>query len=305
MSVETESGAPGQYTGPLMVSSYDTLRFDVRAIIDLIRQRIILFSLLFALVLTPFVLWAVFTPDSYDGSVVVAPVSDAQIGGGLSSLVGGLGGLSSFNFWGAGSQMKNEALATLNSRELLSNFIIEKNALPQIFGNLYNWDTMDWEVDDPEDIPTVADGVRAMKNRKLKVDNDLVTGMVTVRVRDVSPERAANWANELVARANQVVRDRTINETRQQIAYLEEQVAKTPLVELQQAIYRLLEQQYKKIMVAEVTEQYALRVIDPAVPADLDDPAAPSRLLIIFFGLVLASIFATGTTLLWGVLRQK
>ena len=63
MSVETESGAPGQYTGPLMVSSYDTLRFDVRTIIDVIRQRIILFGLLFALVLTPFVLWAIFTPD--------------------------------------------------------------------------------------------------------------------------------------------------------------------------------------------------------------------------------------------------
>ena len=301
MSVETESGAPQPYAGPLMVSSYDTLRFDVRAIIDLIRQRIIMFSLLFLLVLTPFVLWAFLTPDTYDGSVVVAPVSDAQIGGGLSSLAG-LGGLSSFNFWGAGSQMKNEALATLNSRDLLSDFITEKNALPQIFGNLY---TMDWEVDDPEDIPTLADGVRVMKNRKLKVDNDLVTGMVTVRVRDVNPQRAADWANELVARANRVVRDRTINETRQQIAYLEEQVAKTPLVELQQAIYRLLEQQYKKIMVAEVTEQYALRVIDPAVPADLDDPAAPSRVLIVFFGLVLGSIFATGTTLLWGVLRQK
>ena len=58
-------------------------------------------------------------------------------------------------------------------------------------------------------------------------------------------------------------------------------VGDEPLVELQQAIYRLLEQQYKKIMVAEVTEQYALRVIDPAGPPDLDDPAAPSRLLLV------------------------
>ena len=56
-----------------------------------------------------------------------------------------------------------------------------------------------------------------------------------------------------------------INDATKSINYLREELNKTSVVELQQAIYRLLEKaQTKKIMLANVRDQYAFSVIDSA-----------------------------------------
>jgi uncharacterized protein involved in exopolysaccharide biosynthesis len=66
---------------------------------------------------------------------------------------------------------------------------------------------------------------------------------------------------------------------------LEKQLSLTSSVEVQQAIYRLIEAQTKKKMVASTREEYAFQTIDPAVPPQ--ERTSPKRTLIVITGLVL------------------
>ena len=95
---------------------------------------------------------------------------------------------------------------------------------------------------------------------------------------------------------NQSIRNKTIEESRRSIVYLNEQLAKTDAQGVEQAIYGLMEEQLNRIMYANVRDEYAFKVIDPAFAADLDAFVKPNRSLIaalgMFFGGVLGLLIA-------------
>ena len=64
------------------------------------------------------------------------------------------------------------------------------------------------------------------------------------------------------------------------------------MVGVQQAIYRLIEEQINTVMLANVREEYAFKVIDPAVVPDIDQYEWPKRALILVLGAGLGLLFA-------------
>jgi uncharacterized protein involved in exopolysaccharide biosynthesis len=72
-------------------------------------------------------------------------------------------------------------------------------------------------------------------------------------------------------------------------------------VEVQQAIYRLMEAQTKKQMVASTREEYAFQTIDPAVPPQ--EKASPKRALIVITALMLG--LALGSLVAWSMQLHK
>ena len=71
------------------------------------------------------------------------------------------------------------------------------------------------------------------------------------------------------------------------IEYLEDELKKTNVMEVRQAVYSVMESQMHEIMLANVQEEYAFKVIDPAVVPDPDDYVRPKRLSIIILGLLI------------------
>ena len=55
---------------------------------------------------------------------------------------------------------------------------------------------------------------------------------------------------------------------------------------VEQGIFRLIENELKRLMITNVREEFAFKVIDPAVPAETDDFARPKRAMIIGLGIV-------------------
>jgi uncharacterized protein involved in exopolysaccharide biosynthesis len=136
------------------------------------------------------------------------------------------------------------------------------------------------------------------------VSEEKVTGIVTLTLVWSDREQVARWANLLIERANRDLRQRAIAEAQASTDYLNAELAKTSVLELRQAIYRLLENQIKTVMLANVRDQYAFRVIDPASAPDPDDTVRPKRLAMILLGMV----FGGGVALmivLWGLRRQR
>jgi uncharacterized protein involved in exopolysaccharide biosynthesis len=112
------------------------------------------------------------------------------------------------------------------------------------------------------------------------------------------PVEAARWANELVSRVNAEMRDRAIKKSEASLAFLERELQSTTLVETRQAINRLIEAQIKQRMLANVSHEYAFRVVDPAIAPDRDDVAKPKKLLALAAGPIAGLLFAIMTVLM-------
>ncbi|MBE4517228.1 LPS O-antigen length regulator, partial [Vibrio parahaemolyticus] len=80
-----------------------------------------------------------------------------------------------------------------------------------------------------------------------------------------SPYIAKQWVNWLVQDINQDMRERTIAETTKNLNYLNIQLKKTAVTDMQSTFYKLIEEQTKSLMLAEVQEEFVFKVVDPAV----------------------------------------
>jgi len=226
----------------------------------------------------------------YRAEVLVMPVSGESVGG-LSSLANQFGGLTSLMGINLSGDQGNsaEAVATLKSRAFAIQFLKEEDLLPIIFNDKWDSEHERWKTENQADIPTLQDGFRSFdKIRTVSVDNS--TGLVTLTIDWTDPSFAASWANLMVEHVNQLLRQRAIWQAEKSLSYLRKEVEKTDVVELQQAIYRLIENSINEIMLANVRDEYAFRVVDPAVVVEEEDRIWPQRKLIVAVGFLIGGL---------------
>ena len=116
---------------------------------------------------------------------------------------------------------------------------------------------------------------------------DKKTGLVTLQIDWTNRTEAAEWANELVSRLNAEMRERAIKKANASMQFLERELQTTSTVEVREAISHLMEAQEKQRMLANVTQDYAFRVVDRAIASDMDEPVWPPRKLFFIAGPVL------------------
>ena len=241
------------------------------------------------------VIAAFIIPARYRAEVVVVPVKpeDARSTSTQSGSLGQLGSLSSIaGIAGSGSgNYKDEYITYLQSRTVAAHFIEENKLRPVLFYKKWNEQTKQWA--DPSDVPSLAEGIKYFNEHVVSVQEERRTGIVTLSVVWKTPELAADWANQLIARANHDLRERAIKDSDASTRYLREELNKTSEVELRQAIYRVMENEIKTSMLANVHEQYALKVIDAARAPDLSDRARPKRGALIAAGMLLGMMLGT------------
>lgn len=151
----------------------------------------------------------------------------------------------------------------------------------------------------------MGDAYRLFDEKIRDVYEDRRSGVVTLSVTWRDSEQASEWANALIARANRQLRERTIVEAKQVIGFLNDEVARTQVVEVQKAIYKLVEEQIKSIAVASAREQYSFRVIDPAVAPDVHRPVRPRRVLAAAIAVLLGGSLSALTLWIRDYLRRR
>ena len=231
----------------------------------------------------------------YRADVLLAP-AEARSTSGLSAELSGLGNLGSLASLAGvtvGSGTATEPLAVLTSREFTRAFISDYKLLPILFSDKWDARTGRWRSSDPRKQPDIYDGIKYFDENVLRVRQDKKTNLVTLTVEWKDPQIAADWANELVKRLNERMRQRAQQEADSSVKYLKEELAAANVVTLQQSIGRLLEDELQKAMLARVNQEFAFRVIDKA-----DRPkwrSRPARVqvsaLATVVGLLLGSLF--------------
>ena len=156
-----------------------------------------------------------------------------------------------------------------------------KKLLPVLFEEIWDAESQSWLVQTQEDEPTEQKAVDAFKSI-LSVNEDKKSGLINLSISWKDPGVAAEWANDLVKQLNEQLREKAIADSQKRVGYLEQELAKTTLQDMRAVLYNLLESEKQKAMLANVNEDFALEVIDPAVAPETREK--PKRKLIVALG---------------------
>lgn len=263
---------------------------------------------------------------TFRASVVVAE-AEAANDGALDSLASQFGGLASLGGINLKPSMNlDQTLAVLQSVPFTLQFIADQNAMPVLFASESRdgGAVADGQPDSsrgsgvlaaiPESLrnmagfgtPTAEESRRLRQWEAFKrfdrgrfVDRDRKTQIVTISVDARDPDVAARWANGLVDMANAELRARAITEAQARITFLEKRLESADALEMRQALFRLIEAEQRRALVANTRSEFALRVLSRALPPAVR--VSPHRTLMALMGGMGGSLLAA----LWLVVVGK
>ena len=222
----------------------------------------------------------------YRAEMLISSVNSgsSSSGSALRSQFGGLASLAGVDLSGGGGR-EEESIAILQSRSFIATFITENNLMPVLTEGVLTFGIFLGEGGESQKQPTLYDGVRLFK-KILSVEKDRKTNLITLAIEWKNPQQAADWANQLVGRANMLLRAQEINGSEKTMNYLEQEISKTSSIEVRQAMYNLIESQVKTISVARTQDEFAFKVLDPAVVPDINDKVYPKKKNMAIMGFV-------------------
>lgn len=282
---------------------------DLRELFSVIWQDkwvVIVITTLFAVAS---VFYAINQPDVYKSEALLTPAEAPQQGG-LEAFAGQLGGLASLagaNLGGGSTNNTQLAIEVLKSRQFTTAFIQKHNVLPDLMAveswqqadnsikynsELYSKTDNKWlrEAKAPyQSKPSMQEAFKVF-SKVVTADIDKESGMITISVEHLSPVIAQQWVNWLIQDINAEMKARDVEEANRSIEFLTLQLQETKVADIRTVLYKLVEEQAKTIMFANVRDEYAFKTIDPAVAPE--QKFKPRRAIICIAGTFLGGILS-------------
>ena len=263
--------------------------FDLKDIFLLLKKYKIYFIIPVIASISVSLIVALVTTPIYRADVLLASAgNEGDNLGRLASQFGNLASIAGISLPGNSEDKSATYLATLTSRSFIEQYVVGRQMRPIIFQDMWD-DTRNAWINDAE--PTAWQTYQYINGNVISATTDRRTGLITFSVFWSDPIVAAQWANNMIEDLNNHIRQQAIEETESSIFFLEQQLEGTSQVNAQNVIYNLIEEQTKNIMLANVREEYAFKVVDPAVVPEIR--VRPARRKIAIMGLLVGLLFGS------------
>ena len=267
------------------------------------------------------VMYALSSPDVYKATVVLSPAqSDSSD---LSGALGQLGGLASFagvNIGGSGGGEAEMAYEIMQSWSFIENFITDNDLAVELFAvEGWNKDSnqllINDEAYDVENDQWLIENEVGTKGPPrswilylafvglLDISEDKDTGMVSVSIEYYSPYIAKQLVDLYIESINSFMQQRQVDKVTRNITYLEQQIGKTSIAEMQEVFYNIIEEQIKTKMLAEASPDFAFTSVSPSMVPD--QKIKPNRALICILGTMFGGIFSVLFVLVMHYFRKR
>lgn len=235
------------------------------------------------------VIFSLTKPNIYRAEAVLAPIEKKDTGGGMTALLGQFNGLATMMGVSLGNGNNEVNLAVLKSRAFIKQVVEENGLMHLLFQEQWDSEKNTWMVSDPGQEPTLWDAYRAI-NGILSVSTDRKSGLTTVAMEREDPEQAASWLRLFIETLNSHLKEEAIKEAEANIAYLNQLIEETPLLEMQKTLYAVIAEQTRQIMFAKAQQYFAFKIIDP--PEIPDKKFKPKRSMIVLLSTFVAAFMA-------------
>ena len=279
---------------------------ELFAVLRVGKNKILAITAVFALVS---VIYALSVPNQYKATALLAPAQSES--GGLSGALGELGGLASLagvnlNMGGGGDAQI--AIEIMQSWSFVETFIANNDLSVEVFA-ADGWSRSSNQLQINDALYDVSSKTWLVKNNitgekgspsswalfqkfaeKLSVDEDKKAGLVSVSVEYYSPQIAKDWLDLYVKAINEHMQTRQIDKVTNNINYLQAQIQKTNIAEMQEVFYTIIEEQIKNKMLAEASPDYAFLAVSPSMVPE--KKSKPKRALICILGTLLGGMLS-------------
>lgn len=274
---------------------------DIFGIIWLKKIHIIVITLI---VLIAALIYVKNLPNVYKSEVLVMHSEDGSPA--LPGQLGGLAALAGVNVNGKDDKSKL-AIQILKSRYFITKFISKYDLAVPLMASV-GWDAhtdsliIDDKVYDEDNkkwvrqasFPfTSAPSSQELYSRFLEIlfiNRDLDNGTIKISIEFYSPSLAKKWVDALITEINNEIRDRDLTEALNSIDYLESQVINTNIAGVRTLLFSMIEDKVKVRMLANIKQDYALQIIDPAVVPEVK--SGPKRIIILLLIAVISVFFS-------------
>lgn len=260
------------------------------------------------------VFYALSIPNQYKASALLVPAQ--QQSGGLSGALGDLGGLAALagvSIGGGESGEAQIAQEVIVSWGFIEKFLQQNDLAVEVFAvdswdsknnqliindNLYDTETQRW-VRNPPVGKTANPTSWELYERfieDISISADKKTGLITLSVEYFSPYLAKQWVDQLIVAINQHMQQRKLQMVNSNIEYLEAQIAKSPLAEMREVFYTIIEEQIKGKMLAEASPEYAFVTVSPAMIPE--KKSKPRRALICILAVLFGGMLSVALVLI-------
>jgi len=267
------------------------------------------------------VIYALSVPNQYKASALLAPAQ--QQSGGLSGALGQLGGLASLagvSIGGGESSEAQVAQEIMKSWSFIEGFIADNDLAVEVYAaegwsresnqlkfdnDVYAVKTNTWLVEN-DNIGRVGPPTSWQLFEKfsemLVVSEDKKSGLISISIEYYSPQIAKQWLDLYISSINKHMQARQVVKVSNNIEYLEAQIEKTSITEMQEVFYTIIEEQIKSQMLAEASPDYAFVAVSPSMVPE--EKSQPKRALICILGTLLGGVLSVLTVLVLHFARK-
>ena len=265
--------------------------------------------------------YALSVPNQYKATALLAPAKSD--GGGLSGALGQMGGLASLAGISLGGGESGEAQIAqeiMKSWSYIEGFIADNDLAVelaaaqgwskgsnelQINDSVYDTENKQWLSKNEAGVmgpPSSWSLFKAFSGR-LAVSEDKNSGLVSVSIEYYSPLIAKQWVDLYVESINRFMQQRQVTKVSRNIEYLQEQIGKTSIAEMQEVFYSIIEEQTKNKMLAEASPDYAFVAVGPSMVPE--QKSQPKRALICILGTLLGGMLSVLLVLVMHYARKS
>jgi uncharacterized protein involved in exopolysaccharide biosynthesis len=255
------------------------------------------------------VIYALSVPNQYKASALLAPAQ--QQSGGLSGALGQLGGLASLagvSIGGGDSSEAEVAQEIMKSWSFIEGFIADHDLAVEVYAaegwsresnqlkfdnDVYEVKTKTWLVENDNSGqlgPPTSWQLFEKFSEMLAISEDKKSGLISVSIEYYSPQIAKHWLDLYISSINKHMQARQVVKVSNNIKYLEAQIEKTSITEMQEVFYTIIEEQIKSQMLAEASPDYAFVAVSPSMVPE--EKSQPKRALICILGTLLGGILS-------------
>jgi len=281
---------------------------NVRELIMLFWNRKLLITSFTSIAAILSVLYALYLPNIYTSSALLAPAesSSSSLSGGLSQMAG-MASLAGISLPGSGmtGNKSVEAIERIQSFEFFEKYFLPTISMQNLLA-VDSWDSQQNIISYVEEdfdaasnkwirsatypkssIPSAQEAFEKF-SQSLSIDEDKMTGFISISIEHQSPYIAQKWVNNIIQQINESMRESDKNKAEKSISFLNSQIANVNYEEVRQALSQLIQNQIKNLMLIESDNYYVLKVLDsPIAP---EKRSAPVRSVIAILGTIFGFI---------------
>jgi len=250
------------------------------------------------------VFYALSLPNIYKAEALLAPIDSSENLSQISKS-GGLASIAGINLSSQVTTRSQEGIKILESYKFFEEILKSNDIKPNLLAvkewnendnkiiydsNLFLESNNTWvrkaSTKNKNPIPSNQE---AFEKFDSVFDIKKSEGFIYISIEHESPFVARDWLNIVIKKINTLVMEDEKQKALKSIDFLNQQISKTNLSETKQALSELIQKQIQTVMLADASDEYLFKVIDPPIAPEQRDK--PQRKIICIFGALIGFMF--------------